>query len=206
MTIPDGSGMRVVSSEGYVAAVRARAFADEGFWQVPAGDRAITRWATGTNKHVSLASNNKLSAGMVNGIVTSSGRTRLYNWSSLSQDRENLALLSARDVLNNLTVQLKTVLEPYVFETLDGRGQLLSKVEAAAIAVLDPIARAGGFYALVVGDEEIDPGYKVTVDSTNNTLQTGSENTVIVDTSVRLSPTAALIKAEIVKVALTGAL
>ena len=56
------------------------------------------------------------------------------------------------------------------------------------------------------GDEEVDPGYKIVVDSTNNTLETGANNTVIVDMAVRLSPTAALIKVEIVKVALNGAL
>lgn len=206
MIIPDGSGARVVSPEGYIAAVRARAFTETGFWQVPAGDRALTRWAAGTNVTVTPQANNTLSAGYVNGIVTSSGRVRLYNWTSLSQDRENLALLNARDVLNNLTVQIKSALEPYVFSTLDGRGDLLSHVESAVIAVLEPIAIEGGFYALMKGDEEIDPGYKVVVDTTNNTLETGADNTVIVDTSVRLSPTAALIKAEIVKVALPASL
>lgn len=206
MVITDGSGTRTVSPEGYAAAVRSRAFLENGFWQVPAGDRALTRWATGTNRAVTPEMNNQLSAGFVNGIVTSSSRVRLYNWTSLSDDRENLALLSARDVLNNLTVQMKAALEPFVFSTLDGRGQLLSQVEAAAIGVLDPIAREGGFYALMDGDEEIDPGYKVTVDSTNNTLETGAQNTVIVDIAVRLSPTAALIKAEIVKVPLAAAL
>lgn len=206
VVIPDGSGSRVVSPEGYVAAVRARAFLEEGFWQVPAGDRALMRWATGTNKPVNTEANNRLSAGLVNGIVTSSGRIRLYNWSSLSRDRENMALLSARDVMNNLSVQLKAALEPFVFSTLDGKGWLLSNVEAAAIGVFDPIAQAGGFYALMNGDEEIDPGYKVVVDATNNTLETGAQNTLIVDSAIRLSPTAALIKAQIVKVPLAAAL
>lgn len=206
LIIPDGSGTRQISPEGYVAAARARAFTEVGFWQVPAGDRARTRWVVGTVQPVNVALNNELSAGLVNGIVTTSGRVRLYNWTSLASDRDNLALLTARDVLNNLTVQVEGVLEPLVFSTIDSRGHLLSSVESAVTSVLSPIANAGGFYGRVVDGEEVDPGYSIRVDSTNNTLETGAENTVVVSIAVRLSPTAALVKVEIVKVALGAAL
>ncbi|WP_427017871.1 hypothetical protein ACQCSX_04450 [Pseudarthrobacter sp. P1] len=206
LIIPDGSGTRTISPEGYIGAVRARAFKETGFWQVPAGDRARTQWVIGTVTPVNVEKNNALSEGLVNGIVTTNGRVRLYNWTSLAADRDNLALLSARDVLNNLTVQVKAALEPYVFATLDGRGWLLSHVESAIESVLAPVATAGGFYPRTDDGEEIDPGYLVRVDTTNNTLDTGALNTVIADISVRLSPTAALIKVEIVKVALAAAL
>lgn len=206
LVVPDGSGTRKISPEGYVAAVRARAFNEVGFWQVPAGDRARTRWVVGTARSINVAQNNELSAGLVNGIVTTAGRTRLYNWTSLALDRDNLALLTARDVLNNLTKQVEDVLEPLVFSTIDSRGHLLSAVESAVTSVLSPIANAGGFYGREVDGEEVDPGYFIRVDSTNNTLETGSQNTVVVGVSVRLSPTAALVKVEIVKVALGAAL
>lgn len=206
LVVPDGSGTRNISPEGYIAAVRARAFNEVGFWQVPAGDRARTRWVVGTASAVNVAKNNELSAGLVNGIVTTAGRVRLYNWTSLASDRDNLALLTARDVLNNLTKQVEGVLEPLVFSTIDSKGHLLSAIESAVTSVLSPIANAGGFYGRVVGGEEVDAGYFVRVDTTNNTLETGADNTVVVQVAVRLAPTAALIKVEIVKVALGAAL
>ncbi|WP_102158675.1 hypothetical protein [Zhihengliuella halotolerans] len=206
LSIPDGSGSRVISPEGYIAAVRARAFREIGFWTAPAGDRATMQWANGTVTAVTPEVNNELGAAYVNGIVTVAGRTKLYNWTSLSTDRANFALLSARDTLNNLVRLVKTALEPFVFQTVDGRGHLLSQVESAAVSVVAPVAEAGGFFARMVGDEEIDPGYLVVVDSTNNGLDNLEENTVLVDISVRLSPVAALIKAEVVKVPLAAAL
>lgn len=206
LTIPDGTGTRVISPEGYIAAVRTRAFNETGFWATPAGERATTQWVNGTVTEVSPALNNELSAGLVNGIVTVNGRTRLYNWRSLSTDYLNFGLLSARDTLNNLVQQIKIVLEPYVFQTVDGRGHLFSQIEGAAVGVLAPIATAGGFYARLDGEDEIDPGYQVVVDSTNNELSSLEENTVLVDIAVRLSPVAALIKAEIVKVPLAAAM
>jgi hypothetical protein len=205
LIIPDGSGTRTISPEGYVAAVRARAHADIGFWQVPAGDRARTRWILGTVQTVDAAGNNRLAEGLVNGIVTTGGRVRLYNWASLALDQENLGLLSTRDVLNSLTIRISEALEPFVFATIDGRGHLLSKVESAVVGVLDPVAQAGGFFALLKDDEEVDPGYRVIVDESINTTSSLAKNQVLVSAAVRLSPMAALIQAEIVKVAVTAA-
>ncbi len=206
LVIPDGSGSRTVSPEGYVAAARARAFTLEGFWQVPAGDRARARWVMGTVSPVSQDLNNTLNDGFVNGIVTTNGRVRLYNWTSLASDRENFQLLSSRDVLNNLSIIVANTLEPYVWSTMDGKGYLLGFIRAAVTGVLEPIAGQGGFFARYNADDElVDNGYSVIVDRSNNPVQSLADNTVMVSVSVRLSPTAALIQAEIIKVALTAA-
>jgi len=205
VVVPDGRGSRVVSPEGYVAAVRSRAFVTEGYWQVPAGDRARTTWVLGTAQGVDIATNNELSAAHVNGIVTSGTKTRLYNWTSLSADRENFGLLSARDTLNNLSLVVAESLEPHVFSTLDGRGHLLAKVKTAVVGVLAPVAKRGGFYAaLDAGGQETDPGYRVTVDASNNPAGSAADNQVNVSVAVRLSPAAALIKVEIIKVPVTA--
>lgn len=205
LIIPDGSGTRTVGPEGYVAAVRNRAHVESGFWQVPAGDRARTRWALGTVTEVDTATNNELADAFVNGIVTTGARVRLYNWSSLSADRENLGYLTARDVLNNLDIQVREALEPFVFSVLDGKRQLLAHVESAVVSVLDPIAKRDGFYRMTdAAGDEVDPGYRVIVDETNNTLSNSAANEVLVSVAVRLSPTAALIKVEIIKVALAA--
>ncbi|MFT4471701.1 hypothetical protein ACMX2H_17510 [Arthrobacter sulfonylureivorans] len=201
LVIPDGSGTRTVSPEGYVAAVRARTHTSTGPWQPPAGDRALTQWATGTNVPVDTALNNQLNAAHVNGIVTTGARVRLYNWSSLSVDRDNLAMLTARDTLNNLTLQVKEALEEFTWSTADPRGQLRSKIESAVVGIVDPIAKAGGLYPRVVNGEEADPGYLVSVDDTSAI----GANELQVTVAVRLAPTVQLIKAEIIKVALAAA-
>lgn len=205
LTVRDGTGTRTVSPEGYVAAVRARAAQEVGYWQVPAGDRARTRWVLSTNLPVSEDLNETLADGLVNGIATTGSRVRLYNWSSLSTDRDNQGLLSVRDTLNNLSVAVKDALEPYVFATMDGKGFLFSQAESAAVGVLEPVARRGGFYASIDEDgQQIDPGYRVLVDASNNPSSSVAQNQLNVSASVRLSPTAAYIAVEIVKVPLTA--
>jgi hypothetical protein len=204
LIIPDGGATRTISPEGYVAAVRARAHRDAGFWQVPAGDRARTRWVLGTNVQVDTTLNDTLADAYVNGIVTTGPKVRLYGWQSLATDRENLGMLTARDALNNLTLSVKTALEPFVFSTNDGRGHLRGYIESAVVGVLDPIAKRDGFYALIVDDQEVDPGYRVVVDESLNPVTAQAENRVVVSISVRLAPTAQLIQVEIIKVPLAG--
>lgn len=205
MVIPDGTGTRVISPEGYVAAMRARAHAEVGYWRKPFGDIAITRWAVGTNKPVSKELNNRLSAGQVNGIVTSNGKTRLYNWTSLATDRANLGSLRARDLLNNLGREIKLALEPFVGADIDGRHRLTGQVESEVTGLVVVIADAGGLFARIDDEgEEIDPGYKVIVDQSINPLDSLSTNTLNVQVLIRESPTADLILVEIIKVPLEG--
>lgn len=207
LVIPDGSGTRVISPEGYVAAVRARAHAEVGYWRKPFGDVAITRWALGTNVAVSKETNNRLSAGQVNGIITSNNKVRLYNWVSLATDQANLGSIRDRDVLNNLTREIKLTLEPFVGQDIDGRGHMTGQVESEVIGIVAPVADAGGLFALTDSDgEEIDPGFKVIVDQSINSLSSMATNTLNVQVLVRLSPTADLILVEIIKVPLEGIL
>ena len=205
IVIPDGSGTRVLSPESYVAAVRARAHLNVGFWKVPAGEMSLPNWIIGTAVPVDRLTNNDLNEAQVNGITTIGGKPRLYGWASLCDDLENLGLLSAKDTLNNLGLQVENVLEEFVYAVNDGRGHLRSKVESAITGILDPIARLDGFYPLERNDEEVDPGYSVVVDEALNTAASISNNELRASISVRLSPTAALIRVEIIKVALTAA-
>lgn len=203
LIVPDGGGTRVVGPEGYVAAVRAKAHRDVGAWQAPAGDRARTRWALGTDVAVDTAGNNLLNDAGVNGIVTTGVKVRLYGYASLSADVDNLGMLTARDVLNNLAINVTAALEPYVFGNLDGRRHLLGFIESAVTGVLDPIAKRDGFYAATDEEgNELDPGYRVVVDTSLNTVGTARDNKVVVNVGVRLSPSAQLIQVEIIKVAL----
>ena len=203
VVIPDGSGTRTISPEGYVAAVRARAHYQVGYWRKPFGDIAQAQWIVGTVVPVNTALNNRLNDAQVNGIVTTGTKVRLYGWASLSTNPE-LSAVSDRDVLNNLGRELKVLLEPFVGETIDGRGHLQSQVGSEVTGLLSGIADAGGFYALTNGDEEVDPGYRVIVDTANNPLSSLAQNILNVTVLVRLSPTADWIRVEIIKVPLQG--
>lgn len=206
--IPDGSATRNVSPEALIAGLRARTFGGGEFWQVPAGvERGRANWIVGTTTQLNSDSIDRLDEAQVNGIQTRNGRIYLNNWASLAVDRNTFPFLTAWDVLNNLKAQIQQELEPFVWETIDARGHLLSDINSTVTAILAPIASAGGFYARLDNEgEEIDPGYAVTVDLSNNSTSTAADNKVLVDVGVRLSPKAKLIQVEIVKVALGTAL
>lgn len=207
ITVPDGTTARTAPPEGFAAAKRAVGHAQIGPWHAPAGDFSTATWVMGTESVVDTTMNERLADGRVTGITTAGSKTRLYGWWSLSEDAENFRLLTARDMLNYLADAAAKVLEPYVFSVIDGRGLLTGQVESSLIGVLDPIARAGGFFPLHDDEgNEIDPGYRVIVDDTINTTDTVQENKVVAKVSVRLAPTATLIELEIVKVPFTAGL
>lgn len=204
VVIPDGSGTRTISPEGYIAAMRARAHDQVGYWRKPFGDIAQMQWAIGTNVPVNTALNNRLNDAKVNGIVTTGTKTRLYGWASLSANPD-MAAISDRDVLNNLGRELKNLLEPYVGEPIDGLGHLMGRVEGEVEGHVATIADAGGLFALVRDGDEIDPGYQVSVNQSNNPLSSLAANILNVTVMIRLSPTADWIRVEIIKVPLQGA-
>lgn len=205
VTIPDASGDRSIPPEGYVAAARARAHADVGFWQVPAGDPATVRHVTGTTVRVDKATNNELATHRVSGIATIGGTVKLYGWFSLSTD-DAFTLLTARDSLNSVTRQATVTLEPFVWRTVDGRGLLQSEIDSAIRGLLQPITDAGGFFPRTDDDgDQLDPGYSVQVNGVND-LTNLADNEIIVAVSIRLSPSAKEITVTITKAALTAAL
>lgn len=205
VVIPDGSARRTAPPEGYAAAKRAVAHQQIGSWRAPAGDFSTSEWIIDTATPVGTTINDQLAEANVSGIINTNGRIRMYGWWSLSADGENYEMLTARDVLNTLAVQCANVLEPFVFEEIDGRGILISRVESALVGVLDPIALANGFFPMRDGEgNEVDPGYRVVVDETLNTPESMASNKIVARVSVRLSPTANLIELEIVKVPFTA--
>lgn len=203
VVIPDGSSTRTISPEGYVAAVRARAHFEEGYWRKPFGDIAQARWIVGTTVPVNTDTNNRLNDAQVNGIVTTGTKVRLYGWASLSTNPD-MSAISDRDVLNNLGRELKGILEPFVGAPVDRNMHLQGRIESEVEGHLSPIADAGGFYGLTRDGEEIDRGYQVIVNQSNNPLSQLAQNILNVTVMIRLSPTADWIRAEIIKVPLQG--
>lgn len=205
VSIPVGNGTtKLVSPEGYVAAVRARAHLSEGPWAAPAGERAAARFVVGVERELTRAQGDALDEGNVNAIRTIAGTTRLYGWRSLSTDLANYALLIGRDVLNTVAYEAEARLERFVFKTIDSKGQLLASVASELVGILAPMRAAGGLYARVIDGNEVDPGYSVDVGDTVNTTAVLNSNTIAAVVALRVSPVGSLIDVTIVKAGLTA--
>lgn len=203
--VPLGGGAsKLVSPEGYVAAMRARAHLQVGPWRAPAGEIAVARFVTGVERELTRAQGDALDEAHVSAIRTIAGSTRLYGWRSLSTDADNYALLVGRDVLNTVAYEAEARLERYVFRTIDGKGQLIASVAAELVGILDPIRAAGGLYERIVDGQQVDPGYSVDVGETVNTLAVLNANKVAAVVALRVSPVGSLIDVTIVKAGLTA--
>lgn len=200
-----GGSTKLVSPEGYAAAMRARAHREVGPWRAPAGEVAVARFVLAPEVELTRAQGEELDEAHVSAIRTIAGSTRLYGWRSLSTDLSNYALLIGRDVLNTLAVEAELRLEPYVFRTIDGKGQLYAEVEAELIGLVDPMRAAGGLYERTAEDgSQLDPGYSVDTGPTVNTEAVINANKVAAVLAVRVSPVGALIDLTIVKAGLTA--
>ena len=208
--VPDGSGgTKVISPEGYIAAVRARAIDTTGPWRPAAGEVAKARWVLAPD--IVLTNPNELDDGKVNAILTIAASVRNYGWRSLSTDSLNWRYLSSADVVNRVVVEAKRLLEPYVYAPVDDRGHLLAAIAGTLEGIVKPMADLGGLFGFLEEDEtgesvERDPGYKIVVDGALNSRQVLAGNEVYAQLGLRPAPTAALIFLDVTKASVTAAL
>jgi hypothetical protein len=107
--------------------------------------------------------------------------------------------VKVRDLLNTIQVLCARDLEDLLGETIDGSGHLASKIQAAMIGRVDPIAKRGGLYP-----RNGDPGWSVDVGPAVNTDVLAAADTEAVVVGVRPSPTAEQIYLTIITAALTA--
>ncbi len=198
-------GLLAIPPDGYVAAVRARAHRDLGPWAAPAGERSRSGVVVAPDQIFDNATANSLEDSKVNPILPLTSGVRLYGWRSLSSDTPNWRLLTGIDVINRIVVAAQVDLERMLFETIDAKGHLLSRIEGALIAIVEPMAKAGGLYPWIELDAggqpiELDPGYLVTTDPTR---EVASANLVKATVAVRVSPTAVMVMLTVTKVGVT---
>jgi len=201
------SGSRYIPPVGYIAAVRNRAHVEAGPFRAAAGAIAVARFVTGLKYEYTRTEGDSLDAAKVNAIRIINNSVRNYGWRSLSDDTDNYALLTGRDLLNRLVTESEKRLEQFVFQTVDGRGQLLSAINGTIVGIVEPYRQAGGLFEKFDADGNlVDPGYLVETGTTVNTLDNLANNEVKARLSVRISPSAALISVTIVKVGLLAGL
>src|SRR4029078_15865 len=105
-----------------------------------------------------------LADGKVNGITTIGLDDVVYGWRSCSTNTAQFVMLNAQDVLNTLTALVESTLQPYVFATIDGSGQLVGRIKGALIGILQPVFEAGGLTAQYDSTGKMtNPAYTVSV-------------------------------------------
>ena len=197
--IPDvGNVIRTITAEGYVAAGRARAILEAGPERSAIGKISEADFVIEPEVLLDRTTANSLDQAHLIPIRSVRGTVRVYGWRSLSSD-PNYKLVKHRDLLNAIQIDATNLLEDLVGSTIDGSGHLSSKVQAAMIGLLDPIAKRGGLYPL-----NGDPGYSVDVSGAINTLATAANDVEAVVIGVRIAETAEQILLTIVKAALAA--
>jgi len=199
--VSDGAGgTRTISPEGYVAACRWRAHFDTGPWRAPGGQMGVSNTILDVNTRYTDSEGSTLNDGRVSAIRFIANSIRLYGWRSTSSTTRSWYHLIYRDFLNSLVYQAGAVLEQYVFQTIDRKGQLLAAVNGALVGICLPLAQKNAFYPLLNGaGEEVDPGFQVDTGSNVNTPTTIAQNQLNAKLSVRVSPSGELITLNIVK-------
>ena len=198
-------GLLAIPPDGYIAAVRSRAHRDMGPWAAPAGERAQSNIVVAPDQIFDATTVNALEDAKVNPIIPLASGVMLYGWRSLSSDTRNWRLLTGIDVINRIVVAAQADLKPMLFSTIDAKGHLLSRIESALVAIVDPMAKAGGLYPWIELDSggqpvQYDPGYLVTTDPSR---EVASANMIEAQVAVRVSPTAVLVALTITKVGVT---
>lgn len=209
VVIPGSSAIsnKAISPEGYVAAVRSRAHTQVGPWRAPAGQFAMAQYVLDVDQSFDSYDADLLDDSRVSVIRNVNGSVRLYGWRSTSTDTDNWAYLKDRDTVNRIEIASQSALEQYVFEVIDGQGRLQAAINATLVGILDPMAQAGGLFAIYDADgNETDPGYIIDTSSSINPLSSLALGTINATVAVRISPTGALINLVITKVGLLSAL
>ena len=98
-------------------------------------------------------------------------------------------------------------LESLVFQPIDGRKTIFARVASTLTAILDPIAKSGGLFAIYdVNGNEVDPGYSVVVSDALNPVTQLAEGKIVAKVGARVSGIGDKIEVEVTKSSLTTSL
>lgn len=208
VTDPADSGLTInISPEGYAAGARARAIAEVGGpWRAGAGLISVASgYVQGVVTDLDKSAGDLLDEARINAIRIVGGDVRVYGARSVSNDEDNWRYITFQDTVNHVTVEAERRLEDFVFSTIDSRGGLFNRIEAALTGLLDPIRRAGGFFeAFDANGERVDPGYSVSVSDEINPIAQLAQGKVNAEVGIRVSSVGDQIKVTITKANLTA--
>ena len=190
-----------ISPLGFVAGARTRAVQQSGGpWRAGAGQISAAYTVKDLATDVTPATGDALDEARVNALRKIGTSIRVYGARSVSNDEANWRYITMQDTMNYITIGIEDRMEQYVFETIDGRGNLFGRIRGSIKTFLEPIRVAGGLYEAY--DETgalVDPGYNVIVDGTINPATQLATGLVKAQVGVRVSGVADLIDIVITK-------
>jgi len=208
---PAAAGLTItVSPEAYVAGARSKAANQaRGPWRVGAGlisqASYVTALAQPSTVLMDKATGDALDNARINALRIINGRVRVYGARSASNDENNWRFITHRDTVNHVVYECEKRMERHVFQTVDGRGSLFKRIELDLIGVVDPIREQGGVYeAYDSGGGQIDKGYSVIVNSSNNPTGTLATGQITADVAIRVSAVGDKISINITKSNMTA--
>ena len=201
-----GTPTITISPEAFVAAARAKATQKAGGpWRAGAGQISSATSVSGLAVSLSPSDANLLDDARVNAIRVVGNQIRVYGARSASSDEANWRFITLRDTVNFVVHGVEARMEQFVFETVDGRGNLFANMRASIKGFLEPIRVAGGLYEAFDSDgNQVDPGYSVQVDSTINPATQLATGLVKANVGIRVSSVADKINITITKSNLTA--
>jgi hypothetical protein len=205
--IPNGALTMVIPPEGFVAAKRASVHNSRGAFYPYAGEAGAANFVVGLETGVSKEDTDTADAGNVNAIRIVQGSIRVYGARSASTDIDNFRFITGQEVLNYIVYLAERDLENLLFQPIDGRKTIFARVASTLTAVLDPIAKSGGLFAIFdANGKEIDPGYSVVVNDALNPVTQLAEGKIVAKVGARVSGIGDKIEVEVTKSSLTASL
>jgi len=191
---PANAGLSLtISPESYVAGARSKAAnVAHGPWRVGAGLVSQATYVTALGQPSTVlmdkATSDELDNSRINALRLINGRVRVYGARSASNDENNWRFITHRDTVNHIVYECEKRMERHVFKTVDGRGSLFKEIELDLVGILEPIRQNGGVYeAYDSGGTQVDRGYSVVVNNSNNPTGTLATGQVTADVAVRVS-------------------
>jgi phage tail sheath protein FI len=194
---------RTIPPSALVAGLVARNDPSLGPNQPSAGSFGVSRFALDLSQNPwSDDDRSNLNTASVNVIIDRLGDIMVYGWRSMVDEISNPAWV---DFANSrlyvaIAAEADAVGELYVFQQLDGQGQVIASFNGALTGMLLGFYTEGALYGATSNDAfSVDTGSQV------NTPDTLANNELHAVLNVRMSPFAEMVAIEVVKTPITQA-
>lgn len=205
--IPNGQLTMTIPPEGFVAAKRAATQNSSGVFYPYAGEAGQAKYVVELERTVSKEDSDTADAGSLNAIRIIQNNIRVYGARSLSADTDNFRFITGQEVLNYIVYACERDLEYLIFQPIDGRRTIFARVASTIAAILDPLAKAGGLFAIYdANGKQVDPGYSVRVTDALNPISQLAQGKIVAKVGARVSGIGDTIEVEVTKSSLTASL
>lgn len=192
---------RTVPHSAFVAGLIARSDPARGANSPAAGSNGQAQWALGLSQaQWTDTVRESLNVAGVNVALLKYGGVREYGWRSLADPVIDLNWTNYGNwrLATQVIAQLDPILEEFLFDTIDGQGNLLSAFGGAIRAELIPFWTSGQLYGATP-----DAAFAVDVGTAVNTTATIAAGELHAVVSLKMSPFAEFIQLELVKKAIS---